>query len=84
METIACIGQNSIMDGIKSDGKDNILISDFNGRIFRISKKGVKTELLNRMAPGMFCADFEYIPDKNLLIVPSLYDNRITAYNLTP
>ena len=84
IKTIACIGQNSIMDGIRIDGNNSYLISDFNGRIFRINRSGEKTEILNRTAPNIFCADFEFIASKNLLIVPSLYDNRITAYTLEP
>jgi DNA-binding beta-propeller fold protein YncE len=40
------------------------------------------TELLNTKVPQKFCADFEYIIDKKLLIIPTLNDNRIMTYQL--
>jgi len=43
---------------------------------------GRKTLLLDRRGPHQYTADFEYIPEEGLLIVPSLYDNRLTAYRL--
>jgi len=83
ISTLACFGSGSIMDGIQKEGNENYLISDYNGRIFRVSKTGQKTELLNRTAPQKTCADFDYIPDKKLLVIPSLYDNRLTCYKIT-
>ena len=80
--TLACFGDGSVMDGLQKDGNGNYLISDFNGRIFQVSKTGQKTELLNHTAPQKTCADFVYIPGKKLLIIPSLYDNRLTCYKL--
>jgi len=82
IETIVGLGRGSIMDGVQADGKGNYIISDFNGRVFLISKAGERTELLNTTAPQYFCADFEYIPESGLLIIPTLFDNRIMAYRL--
>jgi hypothetical protein len=74
------LGTGAVMDGIQSDGKGNILISDYNGRIYLISESGQKTLLLNATAPKYFCADFAYIPEKGLFIVPTLADNRLMAF----
>lgn len=82
IKTIAFLGEGSNLDGIKPDGKGNYLVSDYNGRIFLVSKKGKIKELLNTTARNQFSADFEYIIDKKMLIVPSLWDNRITTYKL--
>ncbi len=82
ISTITCLGSGSNMDGIRSDGTGNYIISDYNGRVFRVSASGQKTQLLNTKTPGMFCADLEYIPEQRLLVIPSLYDNRIVAYRL--
>jgi len=82
IKTLVSLGPGAVMDGIKTAGEGNILFSDYNGRIFRLTRGGIKTELLNSTIPRQFCADFEYIPAQSLLIVPSLYDNRIRAYKV--
>jgi sugar lactone lactonase YvrE len=72
------------MDGLLSDGKGGYLFSDFYGRIYRGDAEGRKTLLLDRRGPKQFCADFGYVPEKHLIVVPSLYDNRLTAYSYRP
>jgi sugar lactone lactonase YvrE len=83
ISTIVCLGAGAGMDGIKADGKGNYIISDYNGRVFLVSPSGEKTELLNTKTPQLFCADFEYIPEQNLLVIPTLFDNRLMTYRLT-
>ena len=77
-----CIGQGSIMDGIAVEGNGNYLISDYNGRVFRVNKGGGKQLLLNTTSPGRYCAAFEYIPEKKLLVIPTFLDNSIMTYEL--
>ncbi len=86
ISTKVCIGQGSVMDGIAAEGNGNYLISDYNGRVFRVNMGGGKTLLLNTTAPGKYCAAFEYIPEKKLLIIPTFLDNSIMTYevNLKP
>ena len=79
---MACIGDGSVMDGLAADGKGNYLVSDYNGRLFRISKSGETQLLLNTTALSRFCAAFEYIPEKHLLIIPTLEDNRLIGYEI--
>ena len=76
------MGKNAIMDGLKPDGKGNYLFSDYNGRLFRASKNGEITELLDTTTPQTTLADFEYIIDKKMLIIPTLWDNKIISYTL--
>jgi hypothetical protein len=83
ISTIVCLGSGSNMDGVRSDGRGNYIISDFNGRVFLTTPSGQKTELLNTTTPQLFCADLEYIPEQKLLVIPTLYDNRIMTYRLT-
>ena len=82
LDTLACIGEGAIMDGLRSDGNGNYLFSDNNGRIFLVTATGEKTKLLDTTVPQRLCADFEYIIEKNLLIIPTFYDNRIITYRL--
>jgi hypothetical protein len=80
--TFLTLGPGANMDGLVSDGKGGYLFSDYYGRIYCADAAGRKTLLLDRRGPHQYTADFEYIPEKRLLVVPSLYDNRLTAYEL--
>jgi len=80
IEEFIFVGSGSNIDGIKLTESGEFLISDYNGRIFLLNKTGELTELLNRKTPQKFCADFEYIKERKLLLVPSLFNNEITAY----
>jgi sugar lactone lactonase YvrE len=80
IRNLVTLGSGAVMDGIQPDGAGNILISDHNGKIYLVSEMGQKTLLLNTTAPGYFCADFAYVPEKGLLVVPTLADNRLMAF----
>jgi sugar lactone lactonase YvrE len=80
IDTLVCIAGGAIMDGLRSDGKGNYFISDNNGRIFFVTATGEKTKLLDTTVPQRLCADFEYIIEKKLLVIPTLYDNRVMTY----
>ncbi|UCF70744.1 MAG: SMP-30/gluconolactonase/LRE family protein [candidate division WOR-3 bacterium] len=68
------------IDGIKLAEDGNYLVSHWQGRVFRIAPSGAVTKILDLSAPGIYCADFEYIPDKDLLIIPTFFDNRLIIY----
>ena len=78
------LGPGANMDGLVNDGKGGYLFSDYFGRIYHGDAKGRMLLLLDRKGPRQFTADFEYIPEKGLLVVPSLYYNRLTAYVYNP
>ncbi len=80
IDTLARFEAGSLLDGLRSDGRGNYIVSDFNGRVFLISPDGERTVLLNGTASGQRYADFEYIADQQLLIIPTLYSNQILLY----
>jgi hypothetical protein len=82
--TLLTLAPGANLDGLVSDGRGGYLFSDYFGRVYRADAAGRKTLLLDRMGPHQYTADFEYVPEKGLLIVPSLYDNRLTAYTYQP
>jgi sugar lactone lactonase YvrE len=84
VRTIACLGSGSVMDGVRGDGHGDYVVSDFNGRAFLVSTAGETVPLLNTTPAGQYCADFEYLPDKGLLVVPTLNDNRLVVYRFDP
>ncbi len=82
LSTLACLGEGAIMDGIAYEGDGNFLVSDFNGKVYRVNGRGEKTLLLDATAPGMWCAAFEYLPERRLLLIPTYTDNRVVGYVL--
>lgn len=68
------------LDGISIYAKDKLLVSDFiNGEILLINSQG-KIEKNIKTQKGS--ADFYYMNDKKLLIVPLVFDNQVVAYPL--
>jgi len=68
------------LDGIEPDGKGNYYVTDWmNGKLFLVSKTGEASLLLN-LKKGS--ADLEFIAGKNLIVIPQMSDNYITAYEV--
>ncbi|MCX6227222.1 MAG: hypothetical protein NTV01_21155 [Bacteroidia bacterium] len=80
---LAKLYPGAIMDGLQPVGDGRILFSDFNGHLFLLEKSGRYTEILNTITVQTNLADFEWIPEKKMLIIPGLYSNRLGAYKLT-
>ena len=72
------LGEGNI-DGIKKRG-NQLLISLYEKGMRLIDENGEILEFANTASTGLHCADFEYIPHKDMIIVPSLFDNTLTAY----
>ncbi len=70
--------ETGLMDGIELDDFGNIYISLNEGQIFRIQNDEV-TEILNTQGSGCI-ANFELIPERNYLIVPTFTDNSVSVY----
>jgi len=70
------------IDGIKSDRNGAFIVSHAEGRIYRITREGAVTRLLDTTGPNRYTADFDFIAEKNLLVIPTFADNRVVAYRL--
>jgi sugar lactone lactonase YvrE len=84
MTTVARLGRGSVMDGLAVSGGNQYLVGDNNGRIFAVGQDGQKTQLLNTSVIGMTCADFTYVAEKNLIVIPTWLDHRVVAYKYSP
>jgi sugar lactone lactonase YvrE len=84
MTTIVKLDEGSVMDGIVPDGRGGFLISDYNGRVYRVQPGGEPELILDISASGGKTADIEYVPDHGLLIAPSLGESRLRAYRYVP
>ncbi|QNF33733.1 ATP/GTP-binding protein [Adhaeribacter swui] len=68
-------------DGIIPYGKD-FIISNWNGEINYVTAAGQVTKLLDTKAEKVNAADIEYIPEQNLLLVPTFFANKVVAYEV--
>lgn len=71
-----------VIDGIEVDESGNLLVSHWEGRIFRITPQGQVTKIVDTAVPQHFSADFKYVPEKKMLVVPTFYGNSVLAYKL--
>jgi len=81
VKSIAKLGPGFI-DGIRPDGKGNLLVSHWEGRLYLVGMDGKVTKILDTTAPGYYIADFEYIPETGIIYIPTFYDNRVMSYKL--
>jgi sugar lactone lactonase YvrE len=70
------------IDGFRIDNQGNYLVSIWQGVLYRITPEGIVTRIMDTTTPGTNIADFEYINEKNLLIIPTFYGNTIVCYEL--
>lgn len=72
----------SRIDGLEPLGQGRYLVSNWLGRIACIDTDGSVITLQDTEHEKINAADFEFLPEQNLLVVPTFFDNRITAYSL--
>ncbi len=70
---------SGIIDGIKKCG-NGYLVSHYQGNLYLVRHGGEVVELLNTRGEKTECADFEYVNEKNLLIIPALRSNKLIIY----
>jgi DNA-binding beta-propeller fold protein YncE len=68
-------------DGIVPYGND-FIISIWGGEINFVSAKGKVEKLLDTKAEKINAADIDYIPELNLLLVPTFFANTVAAYEI--
>ncbi len=79
---IASLGVG-VVDGIRVDNRGNYLVSHWEGQTYVVAPDGEVVEILDTSYDGANAADFEYIRERNLLIIPTFVDNRVVAYRVS-
>lgn len=74
------IADTGSIDGLVATGPRQYLISDWRGHIHLIEPEKPKKLLLDLTQKNMNAADIEYIPAKNMLLIPTFHDDRVVAY----
>ena len=82
IRTVTSLGVG-VVDGIRVDNRGNYLVSHWEGQTYVISLSGDVIEIIHTLYDGVNSADFEYIRERNLLIIPTFADNRVMAYRVT-
>lgn len=77
--TIAKVGSG--IDGLQPAGDGNYLVSDWLGKTSLITASK-NIELMDTTGTKINSADFAYIKNKALLLIPTFFDNRVAAYRL--
>lgn len=68
------------LDGVEKDGQGGYYVSDWkNGKVFHINSQG-EAKLIMTFPLG--AADLAYLPDRKLLILPRMLENKLTAFDL--
>lgn len=70
-------------DGIEAIGNGEYLVSSWNGMVHHIGADWKKTLVLDTRADSISAADIEYIQEKNLLLIPTFFKNKVVAYELS-
>ncbi len=70
------------LDGITPDGKGGYFASEWRGKVWHISPEGKTQLLLDFVNEKINTADFEYIPEQKLLIIPTFLKNKVIAYRV--
>jgi len=70
------------IDGIRPDGNGNLLVSLWRGRLFRVHPDGAVDKIIDTSVTGRFIADFEYLPEEKLLLIPGFYAPTVRAVHL--
>jgi len=70
------------IDGLESIGTDGYIISDWSGHVNLVYPNKEKLEILDTTPVEKNAADIDFIIKKQMLLVPTFYDNRVTAYRL--
>jgi sugar lactone lactonase YvrE len=83
VRTVAKLGPG-VIDGLQADGRGNLVLSHWEGRLLRVSPDGSIEKLLDTTGSGTYLADFEYVPDRDMVFIPTFYGDRVAAYRLTP
>jgi hypothetical protein len=69
------------IDGIELDGRGGYLVTDvFGSRLLQVSASGTARQLMQFPTAG---ADIGFIASRQIVIVPFLNGNRVSAYDLT-
>jgi len=73
---------SGVIDGVRATRDGSVLLSHWQGRIYRVSPSGELTKIVDTSVPETNIADFEYVEEHDLFVTPSFYSNSVVAYKV--
>jgi hypothetical protein len=70
------------LDGLQLDAKGNFLISGYDGKLYRVTRAGKITKILDLTGPEINIADFYYDQNNNMILIPTFLDNSLMRYSV--
>lgn len=77
------IEDTDYIDGLEYFRNGAYLASNWRGAVYVIHPGKKKIKILDTSSEKIQAADIEYVPGKNLLLVPTFHDGRVVAYQLS-
>lgn len=73
---------STTLDGLQLDANGNFLFSKYDGKLYRVTRTGKITKILDLTGPEINIADFFYDPNNNMILIPTLLNNSIMSYTI--
>lgn len=73
------IQHEGMIDGLIPLNEGSFIVSDWKGKT-ELLRNSKETVLLNTTSEGINAADLGFIPEKNMLLIPTFSDDRVIAY----
>lgn len=81
---LSVFGQTSPgADGVELVGKDEYLVSNWNGEVYYVNAKGESKKILDTKEEKLNAADIGFDAKTNTMFVPTFLGNSVTAYHFT-
>jgi len=84
IEKIVTLGAG-VVDGIRVTADGDYLVSHWEGQVYVVSPGGGVVEILDTLPEAINnTADFEFVAEHDLLVIPGFLGNRVVAFRLSP
>jgi len=80
--SVIATGMDESSDGIELTSNKDFIVSCWNGIVYHIKKDGSKTVLLDTREQKINTADIGFDRAKNIMYVPTFFNNKVAAYQL--
>jgi sugar lactone lactonase YvrE len=70
------------VDGVERDGRGNWIATLYEGQLVRVTPTGAFEVVADTTAAGIPLADFEFVPDLGLAVVPTFTGNSVIAFRV--
>jgi len=79
-EVMVSVSNTGGVDGLYVTSEGKFIYSDWLGSVYMASFKKKPELLLNTMTQKANAADFGIIPEKNMILIPTFFDNKVVSY----